>query len=156
MLPWSTHSLHWHLGKVSDQAVSEVVRELNHYSVEREASLCLLVELFFRERLSPPLPSGHGQLCLQIGNLLLQADNHLCREKWKSTRPPLANTTSVAANTQPWKLWGSGVQDGSVVRGQAWQVQSLGPRYTVEEGSDPCRLSSELYICIKCVHMVDN
>lgn len=87
-----------------DQAGSEVVRELNRYSVEREASLCLLVELFFCECLGPPLPGGHGQLCLQISNLLLQADNHLCREKWKSTRPPPANATLVAANTQPWKL----------------------------------------------------
>lgn len=45
--------------------------------LKREAGLCLLMELCFRECLCPQLPGGHGQLRLQICNLLLQADNHL-------------------------------------------------------------------------------
>lgn len=105
-------------------------------------SLCLLMELFFREGLGPPLPSGHGQLRLQISNLLLQAGNHLCRGKWESTCPPLANATSVAAKHS------FGGYKAMVGDKPDTQVQSLGPRPTQwKKESDPadCPLTLRLH-----------
>lgn len=113
------------------------------------------MELFFCECLGPPLPSGHGQLCLQISNLLLQAGNHLCRDKWESTCPPLANATLVAGKHSFGSYEALGYKMAQWLGDKPdTRVQSLGPRPTQwQEESDSCRLSSELYICIKCAQM---